>query len=102
MRLAEPSVVAAWPSLKGRGDRLSGSNHCSHDLGKGRDFAVSELNSTHAPIDAESPIPWVPFPMAAKDVMHFVYGQARRFVSARPWERLAHASLGEASCRSMM
>src|SRR5229473_6696991 len=43
MRLAEPSVVAAWPSLKGRGDRLSGSNRCSHDLGKGRDFAVSEL-----------------------------------------------------------
>ncbi len=31
--------------------------------------------------------------MAAKDDMHFVYEQARRFVSARPWERLAHGSL---------
>jgi hypothetical protein len=31
--------------------------------------------------------------MAAKDDMHFVYEQARRFVSARPWERLGQASL---------
>src|SRR5258708_23369018 len=31
--------------------------------------------------------------MAANDDLRFVYEQARRFVSARPWERLAHASL---------
>jgi len=34
-----------------------------------------------------------PFPMAANDDLRFVYEQARRFVSARPWERLAPASL---------
>ena len=34
-----------------------------------------------------------PAPMAAKDDLRFVYERARRFVSARPWERLAHASL---------
>src|SRR2546427_12639271 len=31
--------------------------------------------------------------MAAKDDLHFAYEQARRFVSARPWERLGQASL---------
>jgi len=31
--------------------------------------------------------------MAANDDLRFVYEQARRFVSARPWERLADASL---------
>src|SRR3989442_14917427 len=31
--------------------------------------------------------------MAAKDDSHFAYEQARRFVSARPWERLGQASL---------
>src|SRR2546425_688361 len=31
--------------------------------------------------------------MAANDDLRFVYEQARRFVSARPWERLAHGSL---------
>jgi hypothetical protein len=31
--------------------------------------------------------------MTAKDDLNFVYEQARRFVSARPWERLGHASL---------
>jgi hypothetical protein len=31
--------------------------------------------------------------MAANDDLRFVYEQARRFVSARPWEHLAHASL---------
>ena len=31
--------------------------------------------------------------MAPQDDMRFVYEQARRFVQARPWERLGHASL---------
>lgn len=32
-------------------------------------------------------------PMAATDDLRFVYEQAGRFVSARPWERLGHSSL---------